>query len=394
MNNAAFALGNGGLIVFLSFLSAFVPISTDLYLPALPSMAKYFGVDPELANLTLSLFIMIFALSMLFWGPFSDKYGRKPILFLGLIIYILSSLGLALCTSIHQLIVGRCFQALGSGAVSSVSMAIVKDTFKDRTMETVLTAIQTMTMLAPMLAPVLGGALLTFTSWRGIFWVLTGCGGLALLGWFALRETLTNPTRGSALASLGRIAYVLRQKDFRALLLVFSVGSMSFMAYLATSSYIYENIFHTTPQQYSYFFAANAAVSILGPLFYLRFLRDLPRHWVIAGGFILTSLAGALLIMFGESGPYTFAMLFVPISVCGSGLRPPTTVLLMTRLDSDNGTVSALIVSVALFFGSLSMLLCSLPWSSFVLAAGAISVGVGVFCAGGWLWLDRDRKFS
>ena len=390
----AFAWGANWLIVYLAFLNAFVPISTDLYLPALPGMSAYFGVKPGLTNLSLSLFMLFYALSMLVWGPFSDKYGRKRILLIGLLLYIAASILLAVCQSIEQLLFGRCVQALGSGALSSVSLAIIKDTHRGRAMENVLAAIQTMVVLAPMLAPVLGGVLLLFTSWRGIFWVLAACGCTALLGWCALRETCERRTQGSVLVALGRVLHVLRHKEFRSLLLVFSAGSISFMAYLAVSAYIYEGIFHVTPQRYSYFFAANAAVSALGPLLYICFLRDLPRREVIASCFAATGVCGVLIILFGASGPFIFALLFAPVTICGSALRPPTTMMLMNQIDTDTGTVSSLIGSAALLFGGMSMLVCSLPWSSFILAVGIMSVLVGLVCTSGWLWMDRGRTFS
>jgi len=390
----AFALGPNWLIVYLAFLSAFVPISTDLYLPALPGMSAYFGVKAELTNLSLSLFMLVYALSMLVWGPFSDKYGRKPILLAGLLLFIAASIWLALCPSIGQLIAGRGLQALGSGALSSAGLAVVKDTYRGRTMENALTAIQALVALAPMLAPVLGGILLSLTSWRGIFWVLAGCGVLALLGWSALGETCEERTRGSVLTALGRVRHVLGHRGFRSPLLVFSAGSMGFMAYLATSAYIYEDLFQVTPQGYSYFFAANAGASVLGPIFYIRFLRELPRRGFIAWCYAATALFGVLIILFGAGGPFIFAFLFAPVTMCGSALRPATTMILMNQLDTDTGSVSALVVSAALLFGGLSMLLCSLPWNDFMLATGFLSALVGLFCALGWLWLDRERAVS
>jgi DHA1 family bicyclomycin/chloramphenicol resistance-like MFS transporter len=384
----ALALGSNWLIAYLAFLSSFVPISTDLYLPALPGMSAYFGVEPELANLSLSLFMLFYALSMPLWGPFSDKYGRKRILLIGLLLYIASSIWLAVCPTIGQLIAGRCAQALASGALSSVSLAIVKDTFRGRTMENVLAAIQALVFLAPMLAPVLGGVLLLLTSWRGIFWGLAACGALALLGWCALRETCERRTRGSVWTALSRVGYVLGHKGFRSLLLVFSAGSMPFMAYLATSAYIYESIFQVTPLQYSYYFAANAAVSVLGPLLYIRFLRDLPRREFIAFCFAATGVFGVLLILFGARGPFAFALLFAPINVLASAMRPASTMLLMNQMDTDTGTVASLVGSVALLFGGLSMLLCSLPWTNFILATGGMAVLVGFACAAVWLRLE------
>lgn len=390
---SSFALGHNALIAYLAFLSAFVPLSTDLYLPALPSMAQFFNAAPELTNLTLICFMLLYALSMLVWGPFSDKYGRRPILLIGLGMYIAASVGSALCGTVYQLIAGRCLQAVGSGAVSAVAMAVVKDSFRGRTMENVLTAIQTMTVLAPMLAPVLGGLLLAVTSWRGIFWALTACGVAALAGSFALSETLTTPTRGSALHTLTRLGFVLKNRGFRWLLLVFSLANMPFMAYLAASAYIFEETFGISPQQFSYFFAANAAFSMLGPLLYARFLRDLPRRAFIAANFLIPAVCGALLLLIGHAGPFVFALLYLPVTFCGSAVRPPSTMLMMNQMDTDTGTVASLIGSAALLFGSLAMLLCSLPWSSFITATGVISLAVGLICLIGWLYLDGRKLY-
>ena len=389
---SAFALGPKALVGYLAFLSAFVPLSTDLYLPALPGMGQFFQAPAELTNLTLSCFMLIYSLSMLAWGPLSDKYGRRPILLAGLVIYIAASIASALCGSVYQLIVGRSFQALGSGAISAVSLTVVKDAFRGRSMENVLTLIQTMMVLAPMLAPVIGGILLTVTSWRGIFWALTLCGAVALGLSFALRETLTSPTPGSALGSLSRVAVVLRHARFRSLLAIFSLSNMPFMAYLAASAYVFEDRFGVSPQAYSYFFAVNAGVSMFGPLLYARFLRNLPRRAYIAGNFLLSAAAGALILILGSEGPFAFAALYLPITFCGSAIRPPATMLMMNQMDTDTGTVASLIGSVGLLCGSFAMFLCSLPWNNFISATGSISMAASLICLYGWLRLSRDGE--
>lgn len=193
-----FPFGSKGLIAFLAFLNAFVPLSIDLYLPAMPTMAEYFSATPELTNFTLSFFMLFFAISMLLWGPFTDKFGRKPILYTGIVLYILGSLTCVLSQSIYYLIAGRAIQAIGSGAIQAVSMAIVKDNFRGLVMELVLVWIQTLTILCPMLAPIIGAFLLKFVSWRGLFVALILCGILGLILSFFLKETLTNATEGSA----------------------------------------------------------------------------------------------------------------------------------------------------------------------------------------------------
>ena len=123
-------LGEKGLIALITFLSAFVPLSTDLYLPALPGMAKYFSVSADLANLTLILFFVFFAIGTLFWGPLSDKYGRRPVLLIGLSVYSAASLACAGSWNIDYLIAFRILQALGGSGAFAVATAMIKDVYE------------------------------------------------------------------------------------------------------------------------------------------------------------------------------------------------------------------------------------------------------------------------
>lgn len=262
MPKKVFAPGNRWLVAYLAFLSAFAPLSTDMYLPALPHMTQALQTTDALSSLSISCFLLLFGASMLFWGPFSDKYGRKPVLYTGALLYVVSSLFLALAQSIWPLLFWRAVQAIGSGGISAMALAIVKDVLRGRAMEKVITWIQTITILAPMLAPVIGGALLAVTDWRGIFACLLLCGLLAGVGTLLLRETMTHPVQGNAFRTLGRLLVVLRHRGFRCLLLLFSATSMPFMAYLALSSYIFQGLFGLSPQAYSLFFAFNAGMSV------------------------------------------------------------------------------------------------------------------------------------
>ncbi|MDD1748439.1 MAG: MFS transporter, partial [Methanothrix sp.] len=169
-------LGERGLVVLITFLSAFVPLSTDLYLPALPGMAEYFGVSSDLANLTLILFFVFFAAGNLFWGPQSDKYGRRPILIISLSIYSLAGFLCAGSEDIYYLIIFRILQAIGGSGAFSVATAIIKDAYDSKNRETILALVQSMVLISPMAAPVLGAFLLSFTTWRGVFLILGGIG--------------------------------------------------------------------------------------------------------------------------------------------------------------------------------------------------------------------------
>ncbi|CAK7056152.1 MAG: Multidrug resistance protein MdtL [Desulfovibrio sp.] len=385
-----FRFGRKKLIIFLAALNAFVPLSIDLYLPALPHMTEALVSSEAKAQLTLSFFMLFFALSMLVWGPLSDRLGRKKILTSGLVLYIVSSLLCALAPNMTTLIIGRVLQAIGCGAISSVSMAIVKDTFKGRIMENVLVWIQTMTILCPMVAPLLGAVLLKFTSWRGLFWLLLAAGAVGLAFSLALRETLHEKSATPPWLFATRIAFVLRDKGFRSLLLLFSITAMPFMAYLATSAFIYDSVFNVSTDAYSLFFAANAAASMLGPVAYIRIFRTAPRVPFLAVCFGVTVVCGVALLVFGSSGPFIFAGIFLPITFFGSAIRPVGAVLMMSQLDSDNGTVASLMGSCALLCGSAAMLICSLNWPSPVMALGAVCVGASATAF--FLWFHVNRK--
>lgn len=292
-------LGNKGLIVLIALLSAFVPLSTDMYLPALPSMSDYFQVSGSLTNLTLILFFVFFALGMLFWGPVSDKYGRRPILLIGLSIYIFASVGCALSSSIYQLIIFRVLQAIGGSAAEAVAMAMVKDAYEGRKRESVLAVVQSMVVISPAIAPLLGSLLLLYTSWQGLFWTLSIIGIISIVGCILLNETLTNRYTGTIMQSMRHLGTTLKNKNFTSLLFIFSFVAIASLAFVSSSAYIYEKGFGLSEQLYSVYFAFNAIGLISGPMLYLWLSRHFNRKSIIISCFVIIILSGALVCLFG-----------------------------------------------------------------------------------------------
>ena len=266
-------LGVKGLVILIALLSAFVPLSTDMYLPALPGMSASFGVDAHRINLTLTAFFIFYALGTLVWGPLSDRYGRKPVLVTGLGMYVIASAACALMWDVNGLVLCRILQALGGSAAGVVATAIVKDVYSGTERGPVLAIVQSMVLISPAVAPILGAFLLKVTTWRGIFWALSGIGLLALLGSLLYQETLSQRTSGMLLSSLGRLGRALRNRSFTSLLLLFSLGSVSGLAFIASSTYIYQDNFHLSGQMYSFYFALNALGMITGPMIYLWLAR-------------------------------------------------------------------------------------------------------------------------
>jgi MFS transporter, DHA1 family, multidrug resistance protein len=371
--------------VFLAFLSAFVPLSTDLYLPALPGMTQYFGVPEYQTNLTLILFFVFFAIATLVWGPLSDRFGRRPILIIGLTGYAVAGGLCAISTDILQLIVFRVVQAIGAGAASAVATAIIKDVYRGRRRETTLALVQSMTVISPAVAPVLGALLLNVTSWRGVFVAQALLGVGVVAGAVAFQETLGERNAGNALSSLRRLGTVLRNPVFASLLLVFSLLSVSGMAFVSSSSYIYQRTFGVSSQVFSYFFALWAAGLALGPFLYLRLSWRWKRSSIITGCFVATVLSGALVVTVGGFGPWPFIASALPSGIAISAMRPPAAHLMLDQHERDAGSASALMGASSMVMGSIGMVIASLGLTDRVHLLGILSIVVGLLC--GTLWV-------
>jgi DHA1 family bicyclomycin/chloramphenicol resistance-like MFS transporter len=375
------------MIGLIAFLSAFIPLSTDLYLPALPGMAQYFRASAEEVNLTLILFFLFFAAGMLFWGPWSDKYGRRPVLLIGLSIYSLAGFSCAASQDINQLVFFRVCQAVGASAASAVATAMIKDVYESRNREVILAWVTSMVLISPMTAPAFGAILLGFTSWRGVFLALGGIGLLALLGSLALQETLERRYTGTLCQSVGRLAVVAKNPGFASLLLIFSLLSFSSMAYIASSSYIYIDGFCLSEKIYSLYFAFNALGMIGGPALYLRLSRRLSRRSIIMTGFAVISAGGLLVYFFGSREPWMFAACLFPATIMSSCIRTPGSNLMLEQQEEDTGSAVALMSCFGVFMGSLGMAVISQNWGDTVKVLGAMNILVGLACLGLWVLL-------
>ena len=385
-------LGPRGLVAFLALLSAFVPLSTDLYLPALPLMTQYFGVAEYQTNLTLILFFVFYALATLIWGPLSDRYGRRPILLLGLTGYTLASALCALAVDINQLIACRVLQAVGAGAASAVATAIVKDSFQGRRRESILALVQSMVVISPAVAPVIGALLLSLSSWRAGFAAQAVVGMVVVALSIAYEETLEKRGTGDVMRTLGRLAVVLRNPAFTSLLIIFSMVSITTMAFISSSSYIYQDTFALGSQVYSFYFAFNAAGLLAGPLLYMRLATRFSRSAIVSTGFGIMALSGLLVVALGGRAPWAFALTLLPATIVASCVRPPGTFLMLEQQQDDAGSASALMSACQMVMGSVGMVIISFDWGSRVRAVGMVDIVFGLLCGG--LWLVAGRRQS
>ena len=367
-------LSSKAMIGFITFMNMYPPFSTDMYLPALPEIGKYFNTSEFLVGLTLTIFFLMFAISMVLCGPLADKYGRKPILIFGTVTYTLASIVCVLSPNIYFLLAGRFFQGFGSGAIITVSTTLIKDCFRGKVMTKILVITQALGVIGPMAAPLVGGFLLRFTDWHGAFLVLTGVGIINLTLALLLTETLPKEKRyqGKVFDSLTLLASFAKQKYFMLALIMFAVLTTPFMAYLSVSSFVYIENFSLTAQEYSYFFAANAAASVLGPIIYLRLKKTLSNARLLQLCFLISIASGFAVLFPGHINAFVFLISFLPFTVVGAIMRPFGMEVLLNRAKENVGTASAIINFVPNLFGSLGMALGTLPWGDFINGLGII----------------------
>ncbi|QDE31178.1 multidrug effflux MFS transporter [Shewanella polaris] len=385
-------LGSTGTLFFLVVVSAFPPLTTDLYLPALPTMVETLNTTQTMVNLTLSVYFVAYALGLLFWGPLSEKFGRKPIMLFGLGIYVIASLLCALSNNIEMLIGARLLQAFGGSAVTVVATAIVKDLYDGREREKIMATIMSLVIIAPMVAPILGAFLLKIGSWHMMFYALAIFGAISTLLTVFYRETLQHRYTGSVLRSWGRIAVVTNNPKFVSLLAIFTIPPMTLMAFLAAGSYIYIDGFGLSEQMFSYAFAFNALVASFGPSIYMKLSRTIAVQKIITVFFIILMFLGVLTYSIGHLSPWIFAFLAAPATLVVIATRVPGINLMLDQQSGDTGSAVAVIQFCSMMAGAIGMTLVSLRPDDLIHNLGIIQFSIGAIVSLLW-FMVKKRPF-
>ena len=253
------------LVIFLGMLTAITPLATDLYLPALPIMPGELNTTASNIQMTIGVMTFGVALGQLFGGPISDTMGRKLPLIIGNLLCVISGIICAYAPNIEILLLGRFLQGLTGSVGVVISKAIARDFASGQELTKLFALLMMVNGLAPVLAPLVGGQLLLFTTWRVIFVILALFSTILLVGSFLFRESLPKEKRitGGIGTAVKNYIKLIKDKPFlgQTLIQLFAFGA--FFSYISGSSFVYQNIFQLSAQEFSYLFGINGCGIIL-----------------------------------------------------------------------------------------------------------------------------------
>lgn len=383
------------LVVALGALTAFGPLSLDMYLPGLPELARDLGVSAATAQLTLVACMVGLAAGQLLAGPLSDARGRRRPLLAGLALYALASALCALAPSIWTLLPLRFLQGAAGAAGIVIARAVVRDLHEGEAAARFYALLTLVNGLAPIVAPIAGGQLLGVTDWRGIFWVLAAIGvALLAVGWRFVPETLPPAERhgGGLRAMTGVFGRLLRDRVFVGYTLAQGLGAAMMFCYIAGSPFVLQEIHGLSEQQFSVVFAVNALGIVLFAQASARLAGRLgPRRLLASGLWIgLAGAAGLLLAVALDAGLAAIVPAFFVIVASLGLVAPNATALALAGDPAIAGSASALLGLSQFAIGAAFAPLAGIGGADTALPLAVVIAALGVASVAAFALLTRQ----
>ncbi|HZB92198.1 MAG TPA: multidrug effflux MFS transporter [Stellaceae bacterium] len=352
--------GSLAFTLLLGGLTAMTAFATDMSLPALPTLSRIFAAPPDSVQLTLSLFVLGYGGGQLFYGPLSDRFGRRPLLLAGLALYALCGFACALAPSIHLLIAARLLQGVGGCVGPILGRAIIRDHYSGVRAAQMLSYVMLVFAVAPMVAPLLGGVLLDLFGWRAIF-VAFGVFGVTLLlvTWYGFAESLALPdSRALEFARLlAKARRFFGSRHCVGYMLINSFIFAGLFAFISGSPFVYIEVYGVPADRFGLYFAGSALGIVLGALANGRLVRRRPPERVLRFGLALLVAAGGAMLLAGLAGGgrplwLTLAMLAY---VAAQGLCMPNAIAAaMEPLPDMAGLGASFLGAMQMLGGSLA----------------------------------------
>lgn len=361
----------------LGMLTAFGPFVTDFYLPVLPEMTGYFHTTPALASMSLTAGMIGLAAGQLFIRPLTDKYGRKRILVGSMLLFVVASLLCIFSGDIFMFNAMRVLQGLAGAGGIVIAKSMSADMYTGRELASFMALLGAINGIAPVCAPVVGGLMAGVTSWTGVFAVILAVGIVLMVCSMFLPETLqpANRIRKSVIKVYGNLFRVFRNSRFTLSVMAEMACFFMFFAYIASSPFIMQQVYHLSPLGYSLCFGLNALMIGVGAAMATRFRSQ--GTCLRFGG--LGMLAGTLLLAFllNTAMPLWIVMLaYIYTLICFGLMQPPLTAIALDSERDNAGAASAIFGASGFVAGALSSPLVGIGditvTSGLVMACGAV----------------------
>ncbi|MEJ3964671.1 multidrug effflux MFS transporter [Citrobacter braakii] len=357
-------------ILILSGLMAFASLSTDIYLPAMPTMAEDLHGNVEL---TITGFLVGFAIAQLIWGPISDHLGRRKPLLIGMVLFIIGSAGCAMSTSITQIVFWRVFQALGACTGPMLARAMIRDLFARTRAAQMLSTLVLVMAIAPIAGPLIGGQIIRLSTWHSVFWLLAVIGALMFISLNWLPETLPEEKRvkASLAGAFRNYRSLFANGRFMRYTLSLTCYYVAAYAFITGSPFVYISYYHVEPQHYGWLFALNIVGVMVMSVVNRRLVQRHSLEQLLKYATMLAALAAVALAVLVklESGGVEAIIITVFLFFSMNGIIAATsTAAALDAVPSIAGSASALIGALQYGSGIISSLLLAAfsdgtPWT-------------------------------
>ncbi|MBN7794349.1 multidrug effflux MFS transporter [Microbacterium esteraromaticum] len=353
------------LLLALGALTAFGPLSLDVYLPSLPQLGSDLDASESLTQFTLSACMIGLALGQLLWGPISDRYGRRMPLFIAITGFIVTSLLCAAAPTIEVLIGIRIVQGLCGAAGMVIARAVVHDLFSGAEAVAAYSTLAAVLGITPVLAPLVGGGVALVSDWRGVFVTLAVIGALLLaVAALAVPETHApdDRTAGGIRNDLRGIGAALANGPFMLAAATLGLASIALFSYLQMSPFVLQQQYGLSPQGFALVFAANSVGILAAATLNRRLARRAPAQRVVRWSLSIAAAAAIAVLLAGildSSLPWLLVPLFVVMSSHGIN-NPSLTALGLGQITRSAGSASAVLGTVSMLLGALVPPLVSL----------------------------------
>ena len=376
------------LLIAMGMMSAFGPFVTDFYLPGLPALAAWFGTTTSWVQLSLTTSMMGLAGGQLIIGPASDKYGRRGMLLISMALFIVSTVACLFSWSIESFVFFRVFQGIAGAGGVVISKSVAADLYQGKELADFFSLLMVINGLAPIIAPVVGGFVMKYTDWQGIFLILLGIGVILFIVSLVFRESLPKERRiaGSIFNSFGNFIQIMKNGRFMNYVWIQMFAMGVFFTYIASSPFLIQEYFHLDAFMYSLCFAINASGMIVGSRLTPRFDRVFNAlstgvYW-LAG----SCLCFVIVLVLGWSFYLLEALLFLMMVALGM-ILPTSTSLALTLERAKAGSASAIIGFFLFIFGAVVS-----PLTGFADMILSISVMTLVCCGLSLIFLVIAKK--